>query len=88
MVPWKSANGPAMIRTVSPSSHSSRYSGFFWASGLTARIFSTSREESGVGLVPVPLDTNPVTPGVFRTTYQESLSYTILTSRYPGNTFF
>ena len=63
-----------MIRTTSPSSHSSRYSGLRWVSFLTARIFSTSRRDSGVGFVPVPLDTNPVTPGVLRTTYQESLS--------------
>src|SRR6266542_210860 len=81
MVPWKSANGPATIRTTSPSSHSRRYSGFFWVSSLTARIFSTSRRDRGVGLVPVPLATKPVTPGVLRTTYHESLSYTILTSR-------
>ena len=73
MVPLKSAKGPEMIRTVSPSSNSSRTWGFS-ASSFTARIFSTSRRDSGVGLVPVPDDTNPVTPGVLRTTYQESLS--------------
>ena len=69
-----------MIRTTSPSSNPRRNCGFA-SSFFTARIFSTSRGDSGVGFVPVPLDTNPVTPGVLRTTYQESLSYTIFTSR-------
>ena len=73
IVPLKSANGPEMIRTTSPSSNPSRNCGFT-SSFFTDRIFSTSRRESGVGLLPVPAATNPVTPGVLRTTYQESLS--------------
>ena len=49
-------------------------------------MFSTSLREKGVGRAPLP--TNPVTPGVLRTTYQESSSSAMRTSRYPGNTFF
>ena len=62
-----------MMRTTSPSSKPSRTWGLA-SSFFTTRIFSTSRLDSGVGLVPVPALTNPVTPGVLRTTYQESLS--------------
>jgi hypothetical protein len=62
-----------MIRTTSCSSNPRRNCGFT-SSFLTARIFSTSRLDRGVGLLPVPAATNPVTPGVLRTTYHESLS--------------
>src|SRR5579884_2940609 len=44
------------------------------------------RSWRGSGLPPDP--TKPVTPGVLRTTYQESSSMIISTSTYPGNTFF
>ena len=69
-----------MIRTTSPSSKPRRTAGLC-SSFLTTRIFSTSRLDRGVGFEPVPAATNPVTPGVLRTTYQESLSYHIFTSR-------
>ena len=49
-------------------------------------MLSTSRRESGVGLVPGP--TNPVTPGVLRITDHESSSRSHRQSRYPGKTFF
>ena len=80
IVPLKSAKGPDVIRTTSPSSKPRRTAGLC-SSFLTTRIFSISRRDSGVGFCPVPADTNPVTPGVLRTTYQESLSYSIFTSR-------
>ena len=40
---------------------------------------STSLRDSGVGWAPLP--TKPVTPGVLRTTYQESSSRAMRTSR-------
>jgi hypothetical protein len=40
---------------------------------------STSLRDSGVGRAPLP--TKPVTPGVLRTTYHESSSRAIRTSR-------
>ena len=42
--------------------------------------------ESGIGFVPEP--TNPVTPGVLRTTYQERSLTIMSTKAYPGKTFF
>jgi hypothetical protein len=45
---------------------------------------ATSFSDSGVGLAPDP--TKPVTPGVLRTTYQESSSRYMRTRRYPGKT--
>src|SRR3712207_8326005 len=47
-------------------------------------IAITSSSLKGTGLEPGP--TNPVTPLVFLTTYQDSSVITILTSTYPGNT--
>ena len=66
--PEKSAKGPSLTRTVSSTSYSRRGRLRLVAdstpSTLTWRMLSTSRRESGVGLVPGP--TNPVTPGVLR----------------------
>src|SRR5690349_3447170 len=91
IAPLKSANGPATTRTCSPVSNSSRGRAFFCATSApstfpTPRMSSTSRRDSGVGLAPLP--TNPVTPGVLRTTYHESSSSSWRTRRYPGKTFF
>ena len=49
-------------------------------------MLSTSRRDSGVGLVPGP--TKPVTPGVLRMAPQVSSSRSQRTRRYPGKTFF
>src|SRR5439155_12019518 len=49
IVPLKSANGPLMMRTTSPSSKPSLTCGFC-SSFFTTRIFSTSRLDRGVGL--------------------------------------
>ena len=46
----------------------------------TPRMSSTSLRDSGVGLAPLG-PTKPVTPGVLRTTYQESSSRSMRTSR-------
>ena len=74
--PRKSANGPSMMRTVSPS----------WKGDLDLRRFRghalhdglDARSSSGTGLLSTL--TNPVTPGVFRSAYQVSSSNTIRTS--------
>src|SRR5438477_4929441 len=85
ITPLKSANGPFETRTCSPTSYSSRGRTFFSVPGAPTsvspvpRMSSTSRRESGVGFAPLP--TNPVTPGVFRTTYQASSSRPMRTSR-------
>ena len=74
IVPLKSANGPGDdphdVALLEPEAGTCGSDLLL----LHRRIFSTSCLDSGVGLVPVPAETNPVTPGVFRTTYQESLS--------------
>jgi hypothetical protein len=75
--PGSWANGPEVTVTDSPTCHSTR--GLSFSTGLVSRILATSFSDSGVGLAPEP--TNPVTPGVFRTTYQESSSRYMRTSR-------
>ena len=68
--------------TDSPTCHSTW--GLSFSTGLVSRILATSFSDSGVGLAPEP--TKPVTPGVLRTTYQESSSRYMRTSRSPGKT--
>src|SRR5205809_1904594 len=78
--PCRSVNGPSVTRTASPFVNATLY---FGASSLICRrIALTSPSESGVGVVPMP--TKLVTPGVLRTTYQESSPMIISTSTYPG----
>src|SRR5207245_5776922 len=73
--PCRSVNGPSVTRTASPFVNATLY---FGASSLICRrIWRTSWSDRSVGLVPLP--TNAVTPGVFRTTYQESSLMTIST---------
>src|SRR5918994_150638 len=68
--PEKSANGPSLTRTVSPTSYSRRGLGRCAprSSGPPPEMRNapTSRRGSGDGLAPRP--TNPVTPGVLRMT--------------------
>src|SRR5256712_394278 len=74
--PWRSVNGPSVTRTASPFVNATLY---FGASSLIwRRIALTSPSVSGVGCVPIP--TKLVTPGVLRTTYQESSPMIISTS--------
>src|SRR5690606_13222420 len=80
--PEKSANGPSLTRTVSPSSYSSR--GLARAAACSSPAFgmrkaSTSRRGSGDGLAPWP--TKPVTPGVLRMTVHALSSSSARTSR-------
>src|SRR5688500_14377286 len=77
--PWRSVNGPSVTRTASPFVNATLY---FGASSLICpRTARTSLSVSSVGLSPLP--TKLVTPGVLRTTYQESSLMTISTSTYP-----
>ena len=49
----------------------------------------TSSGSRGLGFDPAPADpTNPVTPGVFLTTYHDSSVMINSTNTYPGNVFF
>ena len=87
--PLKSANGPEDTRIVSPISQAGRKrGGFFAASFFRPRNRSTSRLDKDVGLFPLPIPTNEVTPGVFRTACHESSSKYIRIRRYPGNIRF
>jgi hypothetical protein len=74
--PMKSANGPSMMRTLWP------FVKAIFTRGASAficfRIARTSLSSSGIGLVPEP--TNPVTPGVLRTTYHDWSSSFMSTS--------
>jgi hypothetical protein len=76
--PSKSASGPDVILTDSPSWNST------WARVCSAvpapvwRMRSTSGCESGTGVAPAP--TKPVTPGVFFTTVQASSLRSMFTS--------
>src|SRR5712691_103649 len=73
--PCRSVNGPSVTRTASPFVNATLY---FGASNLICRrIARTSVSVSSVGLLPLP--TKLVTPGVLRTTYQESSLMTIST---------
>src|SRR5665811_1419527 len=85
MTPLKSAKGPWTTRMVSPTSQAGLNVGFafFPSSFSTPRMRSTSRRDSGVGLVWDP--TNPVTLGVLRTAYHASSSRYRRMSTYPGN---
>ena len=74
-LPWKSVNGPSTTRTDSPTWNSTRIFGAscficFW-------IARTSFSWRGTGLFAEP--TKLVTPGVFRTTNQDSFDIFIFT---------
>src|SRR5207244_4186924 len=72
---WKSEKGPSMTRTFSPTWYSTRTLG---ASALICFwIDLISFSCSGTGLLPEP--TKLVTPGVLRTTYQDSSDMIMLT---------
>ena len=81
MAPTKSTNGPSVMRTVSPRSrailtrpeslYALRLMSFIWSSSSGTGRGRLSRSSS--------VDTNPVTPGVFRTAYQLSSSIVIST---------
>src|SRR6266705_1451817 len=74
-LPWKSEKGPSMTRTFSPTWYSTRTLG---ASALICFwIDLISFSCSGTGLLPEP--TKLVTPGVLRTTYQDSSDMIMLT---------
>ena len=73
--PWKSVKGPSTTRTFSPVWYSTVT---FWATAsLVLMMLRISCSWSGTGLFPEP--TNEVTPGVLRTTYQDSSDITMLT---------
>src|SRR2546422_1573349 len=74
--PWRSVKGPSVTRTASPLVNATLYSGA--SSLICRRMPRTSPSVRGVGLFPLP--TKLVTPGVLRTTYQESSPMIISTS--------
>ena len=74
----KSARGPDVIFTDSPSMNSTCARVGAWPPVPVWRMRSTSGCESGTGLAPAP--TNPVTPGVFFTTVHASSFRSMLTS--------
>src|SRR5437588_1988016 len=79
-LPWKSVKGPSTTRTFSPTWYSTvTLSGAF---SLVLMMLRISLSWSGTGLFPEP--TKEVTPGVLRTTYQDSSDITMLTRMYPG----
>ena len=81
--PSSSLNGPSVIITISSIERSTLC--FTVSSDMIFMSASYSVGVSGTGCVPEP--TNPVTRGVFRTTYHDS-SFTIMsTSTYPGYIF-
>src|SRR5205823_7453773 len=84
--PSKSASGPEVILTDSPSWNSTCERCATAAPAPVWRMRSTSGCESGTGVAPAP--TKPVTPGVFFTTVQASSLRSMLTSTYPGSVRF
>ena len=74
--PRKSANGPSMIRTVSPSANDILTLGA--SAVIPLRMFWTSASERGTGLLLTL--TKPVTPGVLRRAYHVSSSIIIRTN--------
>ena len=70
-MPLKSANGPVVTLTVSPTSKSGLNFGLSFltsTSSLVPKILSTSLFESEIGTLPEP--TKPITDGVFLISYQ------------------
>ena len=81
-VPMNSANGPSVTRTLWPFVNATRYFGV--STPMCRRICLTSVSSSGIGSLRIPgmlpLPTKLVTPGVLRTTNQDSGSRIISTS--------
>ena len=71
-----SVKGPSLTRTLCPLVNCTLNLGA--STPICLRIFLTSSSMRGVGRLPEP--TKPVTPGVLRTTYQDSSVITISTS--------
>src|SRR5262249_35718840 len=84
--PSKSASGPEVILTDSPSWNSTCERCATAAPAPVWRMRSTSGCESGTGVAPAP--TKPVTPGVFFTTVQASSLRSMFTSTSPGSLRF
>jgi len=84
--PSKSASGPEVILTDSPSWNSTCDRTWTAVAAPVWRIRSTSGCESGTGVAPAP--TKPVTPGVFFTTVHASSLRSMFTSTYPGSVRF
>ena len=78
------SNGPLLIMANSQTSRSVPISSLF--SVRTPLSCSSSSALTGTGTVPAPK--KPVTFGVFRTMYQDSLVTIILTRIYHGKIFF
>ena len=76
MMPSNSASGPAVTLTAMPSVNSVNDFGFAPTTPVRWMRLTSSRD-SATGLACEP--TNPVTPGVLRTTYQLSSSSSICT---------
>ncbi len=83
-LPWKFANGPSSTSTISPIVYNA--SSLRSVIPICFKMKVTSSSNNGVGFAPPPDEPiNPVTPGVLRTTYQESSVIISSTKTYPGN---
>ena len=68
ITPLKLTNGPSVTLTGSPTTKEILGLGLLWASWVLFRIFSTSSDDSAVGVFPDPI--KPVTPGEVLTKIQ------------------